>query len=89
MGKVVLEQKNIVKVAFCRISVFGGDCTRPKKIFIGGLVTNICVQGGVGTNNCSYGGVPMPPMKKIFGLVQSPQKAANSAKRHHAYYISE
>ena len=79
MGKVALEQKNIVKVVFFRISVFGGDCTRPKKFFIGGLVTN----------NCSYGGVPMPPMKKIFGLVQSPQKAANSAKRHHAYYISE
>ena len=47
MGKVALEQKNVVKVAFCRIANFGQ----------GGIGTNKKDQGGIGTNKMGQGGI--------------------------------
>ena len=54
---MALEQKNMVKVAFCRISKIRGDGLRTIFLGEGSDGTNKKDQDGIGTNKTDQGGI--------------------------------
>ena len=75
---MALEQKNMVKVAFCRIAKIRGDGLRTNVFGEGSNGTNKKDQDGIGTNKTDQGGIRtnkygngciLPNLPKMIGWV--------------------
>ena len=75
---MALEQKNMVKVAFCRILKIRGDGLRTNFLGEGSDGTNKKDQDGIGTNKTDQGGIRtnkygngcvLPNLPKMIGWV--------------------